>query len=221
MGKSLTPDIRRAAARAHASHGGWRRKQRGAVLFIALIALVALTLTGLSLMRSVDTANLIAGNFAFKQTTLQATDVGVEAAAAALPTITTTSLDANLTPAASSTSPNYWYYATMRELDANGVPTIKEMGGTGTATAIDWSAIPVAAIVDGKSIQFVVDRLCQGPAPVTDIQGKCYADVLVGGGSKKAGGVVFSTTQAVYYRVTVRVAGLRGTVSMAQTILSR
>ena len=45
-------------------------KQRGVVLFIALIALVAMSLAAVALVRSVDTATIIAGNLAFKQSEL-------------------------------------------------------------------------------------------------------------------------------------------------------
>ena len=190
------------------------------VLFIALIVLVAMTMAGIALVRSVDTANVIAGNFAFKQGTLQAADIGVEAAVAALPNIVATSLESSLTPTG-GTNPNYWYYATRRELDTQGVPTTKEYGAAGTATAINWNNLPVASAVAGNSVQIVIDRLCQGPPPVTDIQGKCFADAPAGGGTKKAGAVVFSGTTTVYYRVTVRVSGPRHTVSMVQAILSR
>lgn len=195
--------------------------QRGSSLFIALIVLVAMTLAAISLVRSVDTANVIAGNFAFKQGAIQAGDLGVEAAFTQLPTIITNSLETAVTPAASSTDPNYWYYPTMRELDVNGAPTTKELGATGTATAIDWNDVPVAATSSGYSVQYVMDRLCQGPPPVTDIEGKCFADPGAGGGTKKAGGVVFSGNTIVYYRVTMRVSGPRNTVSMMQAILSR
>ena len=54
--------------------------QRGLVLFVALIVLVAMTLAGIGMVRSVDTANLIAGNLAFKQGTIQSADRGIEAA---------------------------------------------------------------------------------------------------------------------------------------------
>jgi Tfp pilus assembly protein PilX len=55
-------------------------RARGAVLFIALIVLVAMTLAGIAIMRLVDTATLIAGNLAFKQGTVQSSDNGVEQA---------------------------------------------------------------------------------------------------------------------------------------------
>ena len=54
------------------------RGQQGVVLFIALIVLVAMTLAGIGMVRSIDTGNLIAGNLAFKQATLQASDSGIE-----------------------------------------------------------------------------------------------------------------------------------------------
>jgi Tfp pilus assembly protein PilX len=50
--------------------------QRGVVLLIALIMLVAMTLAGIGMMRSVDTGTVIAGNLAFKQATLNASDMG-------------------------------------------------------------------------------------------------------------------------------------------------
>ena len=42
------------------------RKQRGTMLIIALIVLVAMTLAGIATMRSVDTATVMAGNIAFR-----------------------------------------------------------------------------------------------------------------------------------------------------------
>src|SRR6185436_14173310 len=57
-----------------------RNAQRGVVLFIALIVLVAMTLAGIGMMRSVDTNNLIAGNLAFMNAALSAGDAAIEVA---------------------------------------------------------------------------------------------------------------------------------------------
>jgi Tfp pilus assembly protein PilX len=54
--------------------------QQGIVLLVALIALVALSLSGIVLMRGVDTSNIISGNFAFNEATTQMAEVGVSAA---------------------------------------------------------------------------------------------------------------------------------------------
>ena len=57
-----------------------KNRQHGVVLFIALIILVAMTLAGIALVRSVDTNNIISGNLAFKQSSLLAADRGIQAA---------------------------------------------------------------------------------------------------------------------------------------------
>jgi Tfp pilus assembly protein PilX len=54
-----------------------RQNQRGVVLLIALIILVAMTLAGIGMMRSVDTGSVISGNLAFKQATLLSSDRAV------------------------------------------------------------------------------------------------------------------------------------------------
>lgn len=185
-----------------------RASQKGVVLFIALIALVVLTLAGIALVRSIDTSNVIAGNLAFKQSALESSDIGVEAAFNALPTIISTSLDQNISGQ---------YFATIQPVDANGVPT-----------TINWSSVPcrdttgnvVTCGSSSYSVQYVIDRMCNGPTPVTNIQASCVTDVPLGGGSKKSGAVVFSSATAVYYRVTVRVSGPRNTISMVQALLS-
>ncbi len=56
------------------------RQQRGIVLLVAMIALVALSLSGIMLMRSIDTSNVVSGNFAFNEATTQMADVGMRAA---------------------------------------------------------------------------------------------------------------------------------------------
>lgn len=86
--------------------------QKGASLFIALVALVALTFTGLAMVRSSDTSALIAGNFAFRQTAINAGDLAIEMAIARLESSfgyndSSTKLDTDTTW--SSTNPIYYY----------------------------------------------------------------------------------------------------------------
>lgn len=185
-----------------------RPKQGGVVLFIALIALVAMSLAGIALMRSVDTGNLIAGNLAFKQSALHASDTGVELAFAALPGILATSKDANIANQ---------YFATLQPVDSYGIPT-----------TIAWSTVPCrnfsgATIsctdVSAYRVQYVIDRLCEGPLPVTDLQQRCYYEAAGGGSSKKAGAESFSSAAQVYYRATIRVTGPANTERFVQVIV--
>ena len=55
-------------------------RQRGVMLIIALIVLVAMTMAGIAMMRSVDTATIVAGNIAYKQSTISGADQGLQAA---------------------------------------------------------------------------------------------------------------------------------------------
>lgn len=55
-------------------------RQRGVVLFLALVAMLAMSLAAVALIRSVDTGTMIAGNLAFKQSATASADNGVEQA---------------------------------------------------------------------------------------------------------------------------------------------
>ena len=189
---------------------GTSRTQSGVALFIALISLVALSFAGLALMRSVDTTNVISGNLAFRQSTLHATDIGVEAALTSLNTIVTTSIDANWPSSQSAGGYNY-YPIRQTSLDAAGVPT-----------GINWSLVTKDYSVDSAyGVQYVIDRLCDGPAPVTDIATKCMRTTATTVGSNVIGKESFSGAGQVYYRATIRVLGPRNTVSMTQVLFAR
>jgi type IV pilus assembly protein PilX len=187
-------------------------KQRGVVLFIALIALVAMTLAAIALIRATDTSNIIAGNLAFKQATVQASDTGVEQAITALVnTIVPTSVEADIANL---------YFATQQPVDSYGVPT-----------TINWASVPcrdtagntLGSCSDSSAyrIQYMIDRLCTGTLPITDIQGSCVTSVPSGGGSHRSGGVVFTSASKVYYRITVRVSGPRNATTMVQAMVGR
>jgi len=186
-----------------------RHQQRGVSLVIALISLIAMTLAGLALIRAVDTTNLISGNLAFRQATLHTTDVGVETAFATLDTvIVPTSLDSEYPAGCAAGACNYY-------------PTRQPVNADGELTPIDWTLVP-STVVDGSyAVQYVIDRQCDGPAPVTDVAGQCMRTADQTAGSKKAGAIVFTSATQVYYRATIRVVGPRDTVRLVQTIFAR
>jgi Tfp pilus assembly protein PilX len=196
-----------------------RRHERGVVLFIALIVLVSMTLAGVALVRSVDTGTVIAGNFAFKQSALQATNAGIEAAFDYLPNVLATSKEKeiNTDAASADTAKPYVYYPLMQRVDKQGVPINPD------GTEKNWSAFPALPIdVAGNTVRVLIERMCTGDkgVAVTDIAGQCMTEQPVESGSKKAGGVKFTAAQRVHYRVTVRVDGPKNTVSLAQAFIS-
>lgn len=207
-------------------------KQRGASLFIALIALVLMTIAGFSLMRSVDTGNVIAGNMAFREVTVHASDLGIEAAADYINATVAPSPDANLpsgcTVAALATSTRGTCRYSARELplhaDEDGLPYV------------DWTSASIPeTTTNGVTYQYVVDRLCNPDTSVTVDTGQaakylqtmdvCTTSVLDPGGSASGGsaysGGAPSKITPIHYRVTVRTRGPRNTVSFVQALLLR
>jgi Tfp pilus assembly protein PilX len=195
--------------------GPARRTQRGVILFVALIVLVAMSLTGIALMRSVDTNVLVAGNLAFRQGATAATDWGVEAARAYLKT----TLDANKA-AMDNDNPAAAYYSSWQAgLDLIGT----------TGSPFNWDVLGQMVGTDtaGNEVRYVLHRMCAASGPSTGALANC-----VKSSAGSAGGIAGSTTgtvsygvlglatpPSVYYRVTVRVRGPRNTVSFVQAML--
>lgn len=195
--------------RSNQPYPHYQPRQKGMALFIALIALIVLSLAGIALVRSVDTSNVIAGNLAFRQGSLHATDVGIETAYNTLGTITSSSPDANY-PSGCATGSCTYYALKQEAVDSRGIPTV-----------INWANVPSATVNSSYTVKYVIDRTCTGTLPVTDLVGKCSTSGSTVTGSKKSGAPVFSTGELVYYRVTVQVTGPRNTTSFVQALFLR
>jgi len=176
-------------------------RQRGVVLFIALIVLAAMSLAGIGMLRSVDTGNLIAGNLAFKQATLNASDLGIETGFQWLLTQAgTTALDANVTASG--------YYANPPANDAT----------------LDWTdianwagSVVLATDAAGNTTRYIIHRLCPAAGPVTgQVCAISTTSGTAGGGSSSVGSTVFTSTNSVYYRIMARVDGPRNTSSITE-----
>lgn len=192
------------------------QRQRGVVLFIALIALVAITLASIALMRSVDTANVIAGNFAFKESTIHTTDLGTEAAIKAM----TTGLIGTTGKTASANQ----YFPVQKSLDDWGLPSI------------DWRNVPKTSITGtGNEVQYVIERMCDavvnpttgalidanGPDQTNrnDVTDFCITTPQCSPGVS-INSPPFCVAGDINYRITTRVIGPRGTVSVVQSIVA-
>jgi len=173
------------------------RSQSGTSLIIVVILLVILMISALALVRSSETVGAIAGNVAFKQAATEAADTGIASANQWL--IALANADSAVTGV---------YYATRQNVDTHGLP------------AVDWTGVP-AATVSTFRVQYVVERLCQGPTPITNLLSQCLTTENTQDGSRKVGSPAYSGTTAVYYRVTVRVQGPRNAESYVQSLLSK
>ena len=188
-----------------------RRTERGLTLIIVLIVLVAMTLAGISMMNSVNTAGLVAGNMAFRQAALHAGDVGTEAAITWLLTHGGTVREQNI--------PANGYYANQNiHAPATGQTWDDLWQSLGSGEFATVNDTPNAQT--GTTVSYVIHRLCQnvGPANAADCA-ISPSSAVNEGNSHDVGNIPINYSAQQYYRITSRIQGPRNTVSYTQTIV--
>jgi type IV pilus assembly protein PilX len=212
-------------------------RQQGVVLMVALIVLVAMTLAGIALMRSVDTTTLIAGNLGFQQSAMRSGDIGTESAITWLQnnndgsTLNTNNPGAGYfadglqpTPPGTVDNPmpgqtwdNFW----TNSLDPNGLSTSNAHVSNAQNSGNVWTL--ATDPVTGNTVSYVIHRLCVKPVAPTAVGSGCavsQASVVSTGSSKGTGVIGLQYASQYYYRITSRITGPRNTVSYIQTIIA-
>lgn len=172
--------------------------QQGASLIIVLVILTVLLLGALSLARLNETNALIAGNIAFKDAGLQASEVGVSEAFIAITSLINDEQD----------QPN-WYFATLQGDDASGIPK-----------TVDWTLAP-SVQVGAFDVRYVVERQCSGVVPVQDINAQCVIKRIPTTASAKASFESLETAASKQFRITVYVQGPKNTKTFVQSLVVR
>lgn len=182
-----------------------RHGQKGIVLVIALVVLVAMTLAAIALSRSVDITTQIAGNLAYRQSGVQAADAAVEIARDWLIGRDASALNADIGPS---------YYAWM-DGGGSGSPTKFD------PTTIDWSnksGAPKDAA--GNTAAYVIHRMCKASGSVATTS--CFGlspDSTSQDGHDAGAAEISSSAYFPYYRITVRVIGPKNTVTYVQAVI--
>ena len=191
------------------------RAQRGVMLFIALIVLVALTMAGIAMMRSVDTSTIVAGNIGFRQSAVNAADQGIRDAYAYMTANMTTGVLTNddftngyMSSVPAGETPD-WYTNPASWVNAKAIN-----GGVADAS--------------GNTVSFVIHRLCPiancaanaACGGVTNICGQSLSSSAVSGeGVDQSAANFFTSPPLTHYRVTVRSIGPRNSVAYVQTLM--
>jgi len=191
-------------------------RQRGVVLVIALIVLVAMTLVAIGTLRSVDTSNVVAGNLGFKQATLNGTDQAVETAYRYL------AVNLSGTVLQTDAKPGY----------ASSVPA-SEPNWTDPSDGVWNDALCMnncAADANGNTMYYVIHRMCSEPHTAYNGTGpsgnanQCHMTLPTGGsttgGSMRVGADVYQGNPQLYYRITAKVVGPRNSVSIVQAVVA-
>lgn len=171
------------------------RRQRGIVLFIALIAMVVLTLGAVALIRSVDTGTSAAANIAFRQASIAPVNEAIEEAINAI------------LPCRNAQCPNdivgSRYFASLQPGEKpNGVPAM--LAGTYAQVQSSYTLGYYTDPATGLEVRSIVERVCSDIGAATI--GKC--DMLppkvssAGTDNEQKG---LTLPKIPFYRVTVRV----------------
>jgi type IV pilus assembly protein PilX len=187
---------------------GAASRERGVVLFVALIVLVVMTLAGLALMRQMSSGTSIAGNVAFKESATSVADLGIEKGIA-------------------------WILANQHLLDTDDTAAGYYSSWTPNVdpTTFDWSvgvtgAASEAAAMTGNDARYIIHRLCETPNLGALAPGQYCSDSFVTtikGASHEAcsyGTCLPTPVPGPFYRITSRVIGPRNAVSFTQVLIN-
>lgn len=213
-------------------------RQDGVVLMVALIILVALTLAGIALVRSVDTTNIISGNLAFQQAAVHSGEAGAEAGIRSIElgvagALTTAALQNDnfaraysaSTPATGTltSSPPMGNPASWDDYWAQVINPNNRTAGCSSASN-DGRVCVLPLDAAGNLVSYTIQRLCQTAGDPTSSPTGCASGAQQAtppGGSYASGAVPPAQAPQYYYRITTRVAGPRNTLSYIQTIVAR
>jgi len=183
-----------------------RAKYRGVVLLVVLLLLVAMSLTGIALLRSGETHGLIAANHAFQQGALLSAESCIETARTWLVSNSTSKL------LFSDSAPD-GYFATA----GSGVSFINN-------PQFAWATLASKPLTNAAGYQahYVIHRLCNVAGdPASGID--CVRGPITASSSKAApssNNLPMNAPGAVVYRITIQITGPRNTVSYVQAYIT-
>lgn len=217
---------------------GWVR-QTGVVLFFALLALAVMSIAAVALIRSVDTNSLLSGNVVYRQSATTTSNVALEGIAQ--------NIANSITLANSLTHhPAQGYYANCSQFDVQ--PDALVCDGS-QLTTVTWSNANSSLAPNqtdgndeihngidrqGNEIRYVVERMCNysdaeinsGSAPVDS--SRCMMASSPSNGENCSKNVPNSpyfkpcvaSSDSPLYRITLRIAGPKNSVTFMQSFIS-
>ncbi|MCW5620454.1 MAG: hypothetical protein KIS79_05035 [Burkholderiales bacterium] len=192
------------------------------MLFIALIVLVAMTLAGIGMVRSIDTGTMVAGNLGFKQASMNSAEAGLQAAHqwlinnAASGGLTNNNYAKGYCSSRPAKEPDWTDPKTWEDLLADNESCIVALNDG-------------AADATGNAVSYVIHRMCTQPntpyngsndGVVPNQCAKTGGGAAGAGGSMGVGSYAFAGTPQVYYRITARSQGPRNTASYVQAMVA-
>lgn len=201
--------------------------QRGAILLITLVSLVILLLAATALLRSTNTAALIAGNLALRQSSVASSDRAVADAVGVLATYagTNTTGTSQSVGGGSSSTVDPWqnlaspFNVTSPPYYSNLDPALSL---TATSTWQDGVSSQLSAPdASGNQSRYIIQRMCLHANQLpTEID--CMLNYVASQKGSKQTGISEATQNPsnMVFRITVRTVGPRNTVSYTQAFVN-
>lgn len=210
-------------------------RQRGLSLLYAMLALAALGLASIALMRAVSTSSMVSGNLSFQQDATVASDQAVRQAIGMLYakiSVNQSGLDNDLAAIGYYASTDELVDVTGSQLSIATRKLVRWSGSycgeqiSGSYASCDLVPYSIPAEINGNRASFVIFRLCNATGDSTAVAINCArplsASVVSATNEARdyAGGRgASSSVVSPYYRIVVRVSGARNTTSYTETIV--
>jgi len=180
-----------------------RGRQRGYMLMLVLVALVAMMISGVALVRSMDTSQLVAGNLASRNSTVHSADLAVQQA------VTWIQSQAS-SGALNNDATNIGYYAHAAE--------------EAWSSASFWTTCATCTTSDGASntVSWVIHRMCQVSGSPNAAGNYCssLSGSASNGGSYSSDAINFTGSPKYFYRITIQVVDRRNSASLSQAFVT-
>jgi type IV pilus assembly protein PilX len=170
---------------------------RGVTILVVLVLLSVMLLGGLALARMTEIGSMAAGNAAYREAALQASEIGLNDVFAQVRAIG----DENAAAGA-------WYRPSTMATDGNGLPVV------------DWNTLP-EIVVGEYRVRYIADRLCEGALPVADPLRQCLVRQLPQLTSADYNKEKLDPPNAKQFRVTIRVTGPKSTQTWVQSLVTK
>jgi type IV pilus assembly protein PilX len=177
--------------------------QRGYMLMLVLVALVAMMVSGIALVRSMDTNTLVAGNLASRNATVNSADAGVQAAVNWIQANSTTGA-LNADAAASG------YYS-------HG----DDQAWTSGTFWSTWTGCTFTNAARNQ-VSWSVSRMCKLTGNPTDSGNFCASlnGSTSNGGSYSSDAINFTGSPKYFYRITIQVVDTRNSSTLSQAFVT-
>jgi type IV pilus assembly protein PilX len=174
-----------------------RARQSGVTMVVTLVLLIVMLLGGMGMARMTEIGALAAGNSAYREGAVHASEVGINTAFAQVRALADEEVDTG-----------NWYWALAQTQDANGLPNVA------------WTSAPTIT-VGNYTVRYVVERVCQGALPISDPVRQCLNRTTARIESRDLTREPPDPPSARQFRVTVRVTGPKDSQTFVQALVTR